>query len=94
MAERFTVAYDAFHAVQNPLRNSSGALAMAGSPDMTTQASPVANGLSNTILAWRKPRITRIQQTTTSKQRESHALTPPLTSESLLFCRKTIYTLT
>ncbi|MCH2398763.1 MAG: hypothetical protein MK364_06625, partial [Pirellulales bacterium] len=82
------------HAVQNLLRNSSWALALAGSPDMTTQGSPLTNGFES-----HHPGLAETTnsldpaEATTSKQRESDALTPPFTSESLLFCRKTIYTL-
>ena len=95
MAELSTVAYNSFHAVQKLLRNSSGTLALAGSLDMATQASTLTNGFES-----HHPGVAQATnspdpaESTTSKQRESHALTPPLTSESLLFCRKTIYTLT
>ena len=95
MAELSTVAYNSFHAVQKLLRNSSGRRARAGSLYMPTQASTLTNGFES-----QHPGVAEATnspdpaESTTSKQRESHALTPPLTSESLLFCRKTIYTLT
>ena len=94
IAELSTVAYNSFHAVQKLLRNSSGTLALAGSLDMATQASTLTNGFES-----HHPGLAETTnsldpaEATTSKQRESHALTPPFTSEYLLFCRKTIYTL-